>query len=766
MQQKANIYFYCKILDNCELFLQSAFLSRVGRRSQIGKPQTIPHFMKNPDISNFVSALLFGAVVLNAPLAGAADPVILHVNVAAVPRGDGTENRPFPLIEEAVAAARQHKQSPVIVRIAPGHYVMRNGLLLGPGDNRQADAPVRYEALDPANVRVSSGILIPLEKMQPVSDDAVLQRLPESSRRFVRELSLDDLDLQATRFPDRFRGLDLLEVFWDGERLPISRWPEAGKFSTMERVTDNGLGQEGGTFVYRGEVPQRWVGVLEDGVWLRGFWRVPWVIEAVRVGSIDPEKRTITHAVPIPNGIGSKYHRAPNNGPGPGSGQETWEAINLIEEIDTPGEWAVRFSTRKLYIYPPGDSGELLITDLREPVVALAGVSNTSLIGWTVDSGLGDGILVSGGENVLIAGCKVSNVSRNGIVLNGGLDHTILSCDTTNTGYSGISFLGGDRRTLSPSGHRILNNLVSRAGLYFPAAGIVGGDRPQAEAVGNRVAHNRIHDCANSGIVYGGNENLFEYNEIYRVGLGSSDLGCFYTNSGWTSRGNVIRNNFVHHSMNANAFYVDDGDAGDLFHGNVAYRTQSGGFIGGGHDQTFRHNIIVSNTRAMHVDARGIARGYTVDDTRLRADLESVPFLESPWSEKYPSLVGILESQPEYPSGILIEENLFVDNEEPLRKANSDRELQGLVFTDNFVSDDMDMFVDVEALDFTLKENAPVFAAIPGFPQVPMAKIGIYSDQYRPVVPPRDMELLRTGNTAGGGFDSLVDVEATNRKAE
>ena len=79
----------------------------------------------------------------------------------------------------------------------------------------------------------------------------------------------------------------------------------------------------------------------------------------------------------------------------------------------------------------------------------------------------------------------------------------------------------------------------------------------------------------NSGIVYGGNDNIFEYNEIYRVGLGSSDLGCFYTNAGWTSRGNIIRYNLVHHSMNANAFYVDDGDAGDTFINNVAYKTRT-----------------------------------------------------------------------------------------------------------------------------------------------------------------------------------------------
>lgn len=704
--------------------------------------------------------LLAGLLCITCPLQAS----ILHVDASAGPGGDGSEKAPFQTIQEARMAAVGLRQQPVTVRLHEGHYLSRTGWNLGPMDSRPAEAPLTYEAAPGARVRISTGIIVPPEALKPVSDEAILARLPEATRSKVREVSLENLDMVVSRFPAKFRGLELLEVYWNGKRLPISRWPNDGVFAKIQRVTDNGIEGRGGTFIYREDAPARWMDALDDGVWLRGFWRVPWVIEAVRVGDIDPEKKTITHAVAIPNGIGSKYHRAANNGPGPGSGEEPWEAINLIEEIDVPGEWAVRFSAQKLYILPPDDSGELLITDCATPIISLAGVSNTSLIGLHVDGGMGDGIRVEGGENVMIAGCKVSNVARDGIVLAGGKRHMVLSNDITETGYSGINFLGGERATLTPGGHRIINNLVTRAGLYFPIAGIVGGLGPRAESVGNRIAHNRIHDCANSGIVYAGNENVFEYNEIYRVGLGSSDLGCFYTNSGWTSRGNIVRFNMVHHSMNANAFYVDDGDSGDEFFANIAYKTQSGGFVGGGHDHVFRNNILVANTRAMHVDARGMARGYTVDDPRLRGDLESVPFRQPPWSEKYPSLARILEIEPERPSGILIEDNLIVACETDLRRSGREGELTGVTFRNNFVSDDMGMFVDPANLDFTLKPEAAVFQQIPSFQQVPVAKIGLYSDFFRPVIPERDMELLRTGNTQAH-FDSQTDIDASNRPA-
>ncbi len=699
--------------------------------------------------------------VLN-DLTGAAQ---IYVSATADAGGDGSSERPFATLEKARDEARSIQDRPVQINVGEGHYLLRNGFEIGDADSGGPERRIVYRAQDGGNARISSGVLIPRTALQPVKDESLNARFREDVRDQIRCVSLAEIGIRTQRFKDNFKGIQLLEVLSDGVRQPIARWPDNGKFAKIKKVTDNGLTPPStGTFVYREDDPSRWQSALEEGVWLRGFWRVPWVIEAVRVGQINPEEKTITLAVPVSRGIGCKYHRAAGDGVGPGSGEEPWEAFNLIEEISVPGEWAVRFNDETLYILPPEGDGDILITDLTKPVIHLKEASNISLEGFSVDCGLGDGIRVDGGEAVTIAGCRVSNVSRDGIILNGGKNHTVISCDTAETGYSGISYLGGDRQTLEPSGHRILNNLVTRAGLFYPAPGINGGLDTRNQPVGALVAHNRIHDCMNSGIVYAGNDNIFEFNEIYRIGLGSSDLGCFYTNAGWTSRGNIIRHNLVHHSMNANAFYVDDGDCGDTFFGNVAYKTESGGFIGGGSDQTFLNNIIVESPRAMHIDARGIPRKYTVDDKRLRGDLDSLPYDRPPWSEKYPQLVGILDTATERPARILIKDNLFVACGTPLRKSGKDNEFEGLTFENNVVSDDLGMFVDPDNLDFALKPDALVFAEIPGFEQIPVAKIGLYADSYRQVVPPRSMEQLRTEST-DRGFDSQTDVNASNRPA-
>jgi len=631
-------------------------------------------------------------------------------------------------------------------------------------DSGKPGKPVTYRVEPGETARFTAGVLVPPEALRTVEEEAILARVLPEIRRRLKRISLDDLGISVTRLADNFHGIELLEVYWNGKRMMLSMWPNGGEFSKIEKVTDNGISPpHGGAFVYRGDEPQRWMKALEEGgVWLRGFWRVPWIIEGARVESIDPSNKSIRLASTIAGGIGSKYHRD-KRGRGPGSGAEPWQALNLLEEIDRPGEWAVHFPTRTLYILPPEGPGEMVVSDVREPVMTLSKASYITLEGLTVDGGLGDGIKVEGGEGVLIAGCKVRNIARTGIKVIGGKNHTVLTCDISETGLEGIDITGGNRSTLEPGGHKVLNNIVNRAGLYFPASAVQAGIGTKSQTVGNLVAYNRIHDSANTGIQYAGNDNILECNEIYRIGLGSSDLGCFYTSGGWTSRGNIVRNNFVHHAMNANAFYVDDGDCGDSFLGNVAFQTGSGGFVGGGHDQIFRNNIIIESPLAMHVDSRGVSRGYNATDKRLRNDLDSVPYQSPPWSDKYPSLVKILEEKPEYPSGILIEGNLFVRCKTPMRRSGKADELAGVICANNVESNDLGMFVDADAFNFTLKPDAAIFTAIPSFQKIPFDKIGVYPDFYRPVVPPRDMELLRTGKT-DRGFDSQTDIDASNKR--
>lgn len=710
--------------------------------------------------------------LLLAPNGPAAE---FHVAPNAAAPGDGSREAPFATLEQAQAAARAARRAgpgePVTVWLASGVYRLAHTLSFGPADSGTATAPVEWRAEQPGTAILSLARPLAPGGFVPVTDPAVLARLDPLARGKVWELDLAQAGVRhAEIFPPRFEAVTgFIRLFFDGAAQPLARWPNGPHgYTTFVRVTDSGDfrgGQpHGGTFVFRDDRPARWRTALDEGgVWLRGFWRVPWAIEGLQVKAIDPAARTVTFAVSTPNGIGSKY--TPEvKGTRPGGGVENWYALNLVEEIDQPGEWAVNFRTHKLYFWPPAAPAghELLIADNQMPVVSCENATCLTLRGLTLTQSLGDGIDLRGGHAVTVAGCTIEDVDACGVGISGGTGHRIVSCDIRRTGQYGIDFTGGRRATLTPGRHEILNNDIHDIGLAGPFPAIRAGEGTLAEVVGNHIAHNRIHDCPNAGVRYGGNDNLIELNEIYRVGLDSGDLGAFYTNSGWTSRGNVLRHNLVHHARNAQAFYLDDGDCGDTVEGNIALGVQSGVFVGGGSDHQIRHNVFIDCDRGLHIDARGRARAYTLKDPRLAADLASVPYRQSPWREKYPALAGIAERDTTLPTGVDFDGNLVVDCAVDVRRSATPEELAGVHFG-ALRAAPRRLFQAPERLDFTITDPALLKSLLPGFPGIPWSTIGLQPDELRPVVPERNWAQLDAAPTARQRFDSQTDVDASNR---
>jgi len=675
----------------------------------------------------------------------------------------GTKAQPYATLERARDALRPPKGAtrtvPAIVHLLPGVYPRTSSFELQAADGGSAAATVVYRA--DGVVILRAGTPVPAAAFHPVSSAHLSARLDPAARGKVLELDLAALGVRhAKRYPDLFvGGGGLLELYWGGRRLPLSRWPNVGN-ATMGQVLDRGESSaktgHGGVFVAREDRVARWN--VAEGVWLEGYWRVPWSPSAVRVAAIDAATRTITFAAPVAGGIGSKYAKAPALG----DGKEPWWAVNLVEEIDEPGEWCVDFKAQKLYVWAPSAPVDVTLADNDKPLILLRGTTAVSLQGLTFEQGLGNGVEVAGGADNVVAGCVFRALGGNGVVVRGGLRNGVRSSDFHDLGEGGILLGGGDRATLTPCGNFADNNHLHHLGIRKKtyAAGIQVGAFGAGPAVGCVVTHNLIHDLPHAGVLYGGNDHRFEFNEVSRVVLTSADMGAFYTTNDWTSQGNVLRHNFVHSSPHANAFYMDDGDSGDLVEGNVVHGLSYGPFIGGGHDNTVRHNLVIACARGLHLDARGLARGYAKDAGLLRG-LAAVPYRQAPWSARYPNLPGVLEHHPEQPVGNRVQANAVVACGQPFHFAKAkelaDSKVDGNVA---FKLGEAGL-VDAAGVDFTLRQDAAVFARIPGFPPIPFARIGLRKDAFRTSVPPRVFG--PAGKDEQPVFDSATDIQRTNQ---
>ncbi len=169
-------------------------------------------------------------------------------------------------------------------------------------------------------------------------------------------------------------------------------------------------------------------------------------------------------------------------------------------------------------------------------------------------------------------------------------------------GAGGISLNGGNRNTLAAAGHAAVNNHICQYAywerVYRPGIELTG--------VGNRAAHNLIHNAPHMGMGFSGNDHVIEFNEIHSVLLETRDAGVIYTGRNWTMRGNVLRHNFLHHVPKGwrMGIYLDDSFSSASIIGNVFYRVPAAAFIGGGRDNRVENNIFVDCEPAVHVDAR------------------------------------------------------------------------------------------------------------------------------------------------------------------
>ena len=376
---------------------------------------------------------LLPVFLLGAALAGAETTV--WVSPQGSDKNPGSKTAPVATLPRAAELVRKVRAAQpaeaVTVWLGEGAYVLGEPLILGEADSGTATTPVVWRGVARDSVRILGARPVDPVQLSLVTDPAVLARLAPTAKGKLVEYDLAANEIRcAAGLPDfQSDPADLCTLFYDGVRLPLSRWPNGQYgYTTMKRVLSSGNMASnqtaGGVFEYRGEQPARWqAAVAEGGVWVRGFWRVPWVAETLRVKAIDPKARTIALAVSTDRGIGSKYSPVVN-GSRVGDGKENWCALNLIEEIDQPGEWAVDFKRAKLYLFPPAafEPSRLTLADNAQALIVFDDARFITLRDLSLGHHIGDGIKIDEGQSVQLLGCSLTGVVRRGVVIRGGID--------------------------------------------------------------------------------------------------------------------------------------------------------------------------------------------------------------------------------------------------------------------------------------------------------------------------------------------------------
>jgi hypothetical protein len=311
----------------------------------------------------------------------------LHVSPRGSDTNPGTPARPFATLERARDEIRQLRQRSdlppggVAVVVHGGRYPVVRPFALGTEDSGSVRSPVIYRAAAGETPVFSGGARV--TGFEPVRDAAILRRLPAESRGKVFQADLKAQGISNVP-PVRMGGFasgagfsshPALELFFNGEAMPLSRWPNDGFVQVVEvrgTTAQTGPGPTGakdGVITYDGDRPRRWTD--DRDLLLYGYWFYGWADSYERVEKIDLEKKEITLAPPFHT---YGYRRG-----------QPFKAMNLLSEIDQPGEWYLDRRRLTLYFYPPSDltRAQVEISLTETPLVELKNVSHVSFEGPT-----------------------------------------------------------------------------------------------------------------------------------------------------------------------------------------------------------------------------------------------------------------------------------------------------------------------------------------------------------------------------------------------
>ena len=651
----------------------------------------------------------------------------IHVALHGDDDGDGSATRPFAHMTRARDAVRELRSQgvdgPIAVTLAPGEYPATAPLELTAADSGTPEGPVVYRAAEPGRTVLYGGRR--LTGFTPVTDPAVLSRLPAESRGHVVQC-----DLKAQGISDfgelQARGYGhpspppTLELMFNGQPQTVARWPNEG-FVGIRSLVDAGSPTDGRPAVLEYEDPrhERWTQAKDP--WIFGYFRYLWADAAIPLGAIDPKAHTLTTREPY--AYGGEQGMSTDQG-------IIYYALNLLEEIDQPGEYYLDRDIGVLYYYPPSDPDQATVDVgmLSTPMITLDGVSDVRLEGLTLDLGRDSGVLLRDCRRCVVHGCTVSRMAANGILIHGGEANGILSCDIHTIGRRATEVIGGDRETLTPGRHFVENCRIHDFGridrTYTPAVHLDG--------VGHRVAHNLMYNCPSSAMRIEGNDHLIEYNEVHSAVQESDDQGGMELYMNTTYRGVVFRYNrfqdigktgaetAVHGQA---AIRLDDAISGIQLYGNLFVRCANGNFgavqMNSGRDNVIENNLFVDCRQAI---SGGWNRGNTVWQWLRDGGTPANFHFNDLYLSRYPQLADVLDE----PGINHVWRNMFyrcgsVTTGKP----------EFLDLRDNTVCTEEDPgFVDADGGDYRLRPDSSLLAA--GFRPIPVEQMGLYADTFRP----------------------------------
>ncbi len=441
------------------------------------------------------------------------------------PNGAKTDG-PFATLARARDAVRElktnEKQNDITVLIRGGRYYLTKTLVFNLDDAAPKDHTITYAAYPGEEPIFSSGVRI--SDWEELGRD-VPAELPEMAKN---KIWVADLPAELGRF----------KTLYDGDsRLPRAR---CQGFNPLDLKNDDNKHDPFNTMSFpKGEL-KAWDNIEDVELIIRP---IPWTMHILPLASVDEEQAIAKTSV---RGIYAlKVSRRLSEG------NAAW-IENVLEGLDSPGEWVLNTKEKKIYLWPIGDKPSDLIfapsltvlikvegkIDFDGPTdIPVSGLVFKDLNFTQADRGTinendkasiqhdweiidkDDALLrFRGSENCVVQNCKFFNSGGSAVRFDlYSQNNRVEGNEINKLGGGGIHFIGYGPGTKNVNkGNKVINNHIHHTGqIYWHAHAIV-----LWQSGNNLVSHNLIHHVPRKSVCMSGVRPHFFHPERAAVKYG------------------------------------------------------------------------------------------------------------------------------------------------------------------------------------------------------------------------------------------------------
>ena len=667
----------------------------------------------------------------------------------------GTKERPLKTLEAAVHTAGKIKgrDGSIVIYLREGIYNVENTMTIPGGISGTDEHPTFISAYKDENVTFTGGVTVDGKNFKIADDELALRKLPKKAQGKVYSVDLKKLGIEKYPKITKGGGIPTLDV--DGIQYDLARWPNTGVIHHKKYEGEDGkkgvidigpvtssltgntiTGDTGEGFEFLELVTQPFTWENTEKIWLRGSFDAEYLQANYRVRRFNKERNSVRTFDCTQ--YGAEWNAS-----------LTHYYMNVMEELDIPGEWFLDDDTGMLYIYPISDLTDAQISipiGDKELIAFEEGVHNVVVSNITFKGTTVSPAQVSGYRNLfqrcIVEGGFVINRGKNcglinskimgGVGVNYGLNEGMESMDAQN---------------LRPTRNFVQNNII------------IGGNLGLRTGVQTILSHNTIMNSQTMCIyIAEAQESIIEYNEVVGGPAKTIDAGMIYVEGHMLNLYNHVRYNYFHHdrvemrSMPMGV-YFDDRSCNNFAYGNICQHVCM--HMNGGSNNVFYNNVVLDETanyNAMSNNGGYVTGGYaSIEKAIIEGTAYSYYFNKNgymktaqvTWKNRYPShyitmnkwlpMVQLEGRAPDYRRGdtmidwIRPRNNVYKNNIiayckslGEYEKIEPQRGEIGSWFDTNYIMpDDKVLFEDYANRNYNIENLGLVYENIPEFEPLP-----------------------------------------------